>query len=483
MKHHLLTLLLFNFIHLVNLFAGNGKPNIIVFIADDVSWNDLGCYGNNQVKSPVTDRLASHGIRFNNVYLTASSCSPSRNSILTGRYPHNTGAAELHTEPPLDMVSLRETLKSNGYFTAHSGKWHMGKYIERGFDVISRDYEEIGHSGSDSWVRVLKERPKGQPFFLWYAALDAHRPWGDNQYSGTHNPDSVIPPIYLHNGKETRQDLAQYYDEIFRFDKRIGEVIEELENQMILENTLIIIMADNGRPFPHSKSRVNDRGMKTPFIIHWPGKIGKKSRTSNSLISAIDIAPTLLEIAGADAPISFQGQSFLEVIEDPSEDFRNYVFAEHNWHDFEAHERMVRNKDFMYILNSRPNKPQLGPLDALNSPAFRELKYLYEKGKLSAAQTDVFVSPRPYEELYDCKNDSLQLLNIASVPEYNAILNELRSILKQWMKETGDNIPVNLTKDWYLPDPGYITTEDKDIRGEMPGFINNATQINHPGPF
>ncbi|MFW5751823.1 MAG: sulfatase, partial [bacterium] len=480
MINRLITILVLNFIHLSNLFALTGKPNIIIFIADDVSWNDLGCYGNDQIETPVTDKLASNGIRFNNVYLTASSCSPSRNSILTGRYPHNTGAAELHTEPPLDMVSLPEMLKSIGYFTAHSGKWHMGKYIEKGFDVISRDYEEIGHSGSDSWVRVLKERPKDQPFFLWYASLDAHRPWGDNQYSGTHNPDSVIPPVYLHNGKETQQDLARYYDEIFRFDKRIGEVIEELESQRVLENTLIIIMADNGRPFPHSKSRVNDRGMKTPFIIHWPEKIGEKSRVSNSLISAIDIAPTIMEIAGAEAPISFQGQSFLAVIEDPSENFRNYVFAEHNWHDFEAHERMVRNKDFMYILNSRPNKPQLGPLDALNSPSFRELKILHDQGKLSAAQSDVFVSPRPYEELYDCKNDSLQLLNVASVPEYTEHLEKLRSILKQWMNDTGDNIPAKLTKDWYLPEPGYITTEDKDIRGEMPGAINNATEINHP---
>ena len=97
------------------------RPNIVLIIADDVSWDDLGCYGNMQVKTPNIDRLASQGIKFTNFFLTASSSSPSRNSIITGRYPHNTGAAELHTEPPLDMVSFPELLKQGGYFTAQAG--------------------------------------------------------------------------------------------------------------------------------------------------------------------------------------------------------------------------------------------------------------------------------------------------------------------------------------------------------------------------
>lgn len=483
MKHALLSMIIVFFSQVCNLFAENGKPNFIIFIADDVSWDDFGCYGNNQVKTPVIDGLADKGIKYNNVYLTTSSCSPTRNSIMTGRYPHNTGAAELHTEPPMDMLSLPEVLKTKGYFTAHSGKWHMGKYAERGFDVISRDYEEIGNSGSDSWVKILQERPKEKPFFFWFASLDAHRDWGKNQYSGTHNPDSLIPPFYLHNGSETRKDLAQYYDEVHRFDVRIGEVIEELERQNALDNTIIIVMSDNGRPFPHSKTRVNDQGVKTPFIVCWPGKIGSNPGVSNSLVSVIDIAPTFMELGGAEIPASFQGKSFLPVINDPSKDFRNYVFAERNWHDYESHERMIRDKDFMYILNSRPNKPQLGPADAVSSPSFFDLMGLFAKGELSAVQADVFAVPRPNEELYDCRNDSFQLLNLASVPEYEDRLNKLRAMLQRWMDETGDNIPVDLTKDWYLRVPGYIGTNVREIRGEMPGAANNATEINEKGPF
>ncbi|MFW5710046.1 MAG: sulfatase [Bacteroidota bacterium] len=483
MKQVFLIVIIVFFIEKGTLFSAENKPNFIIFIADDISWDDFGCYGNNQVKTPNIDYLAGNGIKFNNVYLTASSCSPSRNSIMTGRYPHNTGAAELHTQPPLDMLSLPEVLKSNGYFTAHSGKFHMGKYIEKGFDVISREYSEIGNSGSGSWLRVLQERPMDKPFFMWLAALDAHRGWGENQYSGTHDPDSLIPPFYLHNGYKTRKDLAQYYDEIYRFDVRIGEIMEELEKQNALNNTMVIVMADNGRPFPHSKTRVNDRGMKTPFIIFYPDEVEMKAQAANSLISSIDIAPTIAEMAGAEIPVSFQGRSFLSVIENPSNDFRNYVFAEHNWHDYEAHERMVRDKDFMYILNSRPNEPQLGPADVIESPSFTELRALYAKGKLSAVQSDVFMVPRPQEELYDYKKDPQQLLNVASVPEHKEQLDKMRDILQKWMNETGDNIPVNLTKDWYLRVPGYVETAANEVRGEMPGAANNASEINHKGPF
>jgi len=402
---------------------------------------------------------------------------------MTGRYPHNTGAAELHTEPPMDMLSLPERLKQNGYFTAQSGKFHMGKYIEKGFDVISRDRKEIGNSGSDSWLKTLRERPKDKPFFLWYAALDAHRSWGENQFSGTHKPDSLTPPFYLANGPRTREDLARYYDEIFRFDFRIGEIVEELKAQDVLDNTMIIVMADNGRPFPHSKTRVNDRGMKTPFIVHWPKKIGTEALVSHSLVSAIDIAPTILDYAEVEIPESFQGCSFAPVVNDPGQDFRNYVFAEHNWHDYEAHKRMVRNKDFMYILNSRPLQPQMGPADAVGSPSFFELQELYARGELSAIQTDVFVVPRPMEELYNFQRDPLQLLNVAAVPGYQENLIELRTILEQWMKETGDNIPENLTKDWYLHVPGYIRTNAHGIRGEMAGSSTGAVKNNNKGPF
>lgn len=464
-------------------YAQDTKTNFIVFLADDVSWNDFGCYGNSEVQTPNIDRLASNGLKFSNFYLTASSCSPSRNSILTGRYPHNTGAAELHTEPPVEMISFPEVLRNAGYYSVQAGKFHMGQYARRGFDVIYDDPEMNGDGGENMWVQSIQERPKNRPFFMWLASYDAHRDWGPNEFSGTHPPEEIAPPFYLSKGNGTKADLAKYYDEIKRFDFYIGKVIEELETQNALNNTMIIIMADNGRPFPHSKTRVNDRGMKSPFIIHWPQMVNNKGRMCQSLVSAIDIAPTIMKIADAKHSEHFQGYSFDRLLTNPDSSFRNFVFAEHNWHDYEAHERMVRNQDYLYILNSRPSLPQSGPADAVGSPSYKELEILRYSGSLTSIQADIFAVPRANEELYDLNSDSLQLLNVAALPNYEESLDFMRSILKEWMLETSDNIPENLTKDWYLKEPGNIKTRFYNVRGEMPGVQLKATQNHNKGKF
>ena len=459
----------------------NKPPNIILFIADDVGWNDLGCYGNIAVATPNIDRMARQGIRFTNTYLTASSCSPSRTSIISGRYPHNTGSAELHTPLPAEVPIFPELLQEAGYYTAQAGKWHMGEDARRGFDVIHDDGEENGDGGEAMWLTTLRERPKDQPFFLWLAAIDAHRIWGPNDFSGKNDADEIDPPPFLADTDSTKEDLAHYYDEITRFDDYIGKVEEELEKQGVLDNTIIIIMSDNGRPFPRSKTRVYDSGMKTPFVVKWNSGLSQKGAVSGSLISVIDIAPTLLELAGAKVLPSFQGKSFTSVLKAPERDFRNYVFAEHNWHDHEALERMVRTKDFLYVLNLRPNLSNPGPADSNGSPSFQDLKDLREAGKLTAAQANVFVVPRPAEELFDCRKDPLQLVNIASLSDYQDTLKELRQVMQRWRKETHDTTPDKLTGDWYDRETGKALGV-KQLRGEMPGG-EKAVRTKAKGPF
>ena len=136
------------------------KPNFIIFIADDISWDDFGCYGNSFVQTPNIDKLSSEGIIFSNMYLTTSSCSPSRNSIMTGRYPHNTGAPELHTEPPLNMVSLAQELKNSGYFTVSSGKFHMGDYVRKGFDLIHEGKKITGLEERKNGLALIRKTKK-----------------------------------------------------------------------------------------------------------------------------------------------------------------------------------------------------------------------------------------------------------------------------------------------------------------------------------
>jgi len=454
------------------------KPNVIIFIADDISWNDFGCYGNKEVQTPNIDRIASHGVKFTNFYLTTSSCSPSRISIMTGRYPHNTGAAELHTEPTLDFATIGSVLKENGYYTAQAGKWHMGENIKSGFDYIVEKRNKNGDGGEEQWVEVLQNRNKDKPFFFWYAAFDAHRIWGENEFSNTHTEQGVVPPATLVDGTETRKDLAQYYDEIKRFDDYIGEVEQELVTQGVLENTLIIIMADNGRPFPRDKTRLYDSGIKTPFIVSWGQGVQAKGTTCKSLVSAIDIAPTIVAVSQSKHPKSFQGKSFEDLLNNPNDVFRNYVFAEHNWHDYEAHERMVRNSEFMYIMNSRPQLANQGPLDAVRSPSFSELVAYRDAGKLSPTQKDIFMAPRASEELFDCKIDSLQINNLIGIPAHQAIYSELKNTLKKWMAKTKDNIPEKLTKDWYSRTGEKSDLQIEKVRGEMPGKTSKAEAIN-----
>jgi N-sulfoglucosamine sulfohydrolase len=236
--------------------AKTHRPNFIIVIGDDISWNDLGCYGNPVVRTPHIDRLANQGIKYNSSFLTASSCSPSRCSIIAGRYPHNTGAAELHTPLPKGMPTLPGELKKSGYYTAAAGKWHLGPHAKAAFDLVVEQGNGVG--GEEKWVATLQERPKDKPFFMWFASFDAHRDWQPDKQRKPHDAAQVHVPPYLVDGAGTRQDLAFYYDEIQRLDGFVGAVVQELRNQAILENTLILVMADNWKTVPTCQ----DKGLR-----------------------------------------------------------------------------------------------------------------------------------------------------------------------------------------------------------------------------
>lgn len=359
------------------------RPNIIFIIADDVSWNDLGCYGNTAARTPNLDQLAAKGRRFDEAYLTASSCSPSRSSIITGRYPHNNGrASELHQPIAAHLPWFPRLLREAGYYTALVGKHHMTsdkpaegeKPQPEPFDLVDAGNETGNKGGHATWVKTLQERPKDKPFFFWFASLDAHRDWDadtdwkEDLYGPKHDPAKVIVPPFLSDDAATRQDLASYYNEITRLDYFVGKVVEELEQHGALDNTLILMMADNGRAFPRAKTRLHDSGMKTPFIAHWPAGIQQPGTPSQSLVSAIDVAPTILELAGVPVAPTMQGVSLAPVFAQPNAEVRKHAFSEHNWHDYAAHGRSVRSEGFLYIRNNRPKEPWQGPADSVRSP-------------------------------------------------------------------------------------------------------------------
>lgn len=474
------------------------RPNMILFIADDISWNDLGCYGNAAARTPNIDKLATDGRRFDEAYLTASSCSPSRSSIITGRYPHNNGrASELHQPISAHIPWFPRLLKDAGYYTALVGKHHMtndtpaeGESPQpEPFDLVDPGKGPGNGGGHATWVKTVQERPKEKPFFFWFASYDAHRAWDADQewdeakYGPMHKPGDVIVPPYLVDDLETRQDLASYYNEVTRFDHYIGDVVKELEAEGALDNTLIFILADNGRPFPRAKTRLHDSGMKTYLVAHWPAGLDKAGTPTSSLASVIDLAPTYLAAAGVPAAESMQGVSLLPILKDPNAEVRKYAFSEHNWHDYEAHGRAIQAEGFLYIRNNRPQFSWQGPADSVRSPSFESLKAARDAGKLTPEQADVFAAPRQTEELFHTEADPTQMKNLASDPNYASVKARLSKLLDQWIDETGDDIPENISKDSFDRETGDSLKLGKDaFRGTPPGWDRGAPRINAPGP-
>ncbi|MHC4906240.1 MAG: sulfatase family protein [Planctomycetota bacterium] len=472
----------------VGVAVSAARPNMVFFIADDISPEDLGCYGHPTIKTPNVDALAANGLRFDNAYLTTSSCSPSRCSIITGRYPHNTGAPELSQKLPESQTRFPELLREAGYYTVLSGKNHMfGKKEDRAFDHITKGG---GPGSEEDWVDHVRKRPKEKPFFFWFASTDAHRSWQLSEQAPVYNLDEVVVPPYMVDTEITREDLASYYHEVSRFDHFVGQVRDELERQGVLDNTLIVVAADNGRPFPRCKTRLYDSGIKTPWVVHYPRVIPKPAVTG-SLISSIDLSATCLELAGIAKPACIQGQSFLPILKKPQAEVRQMVFSEHNWHVYKNHERMVRFGDFVYIRNNYPNQPNLCYESDTKYPAGRELWQAHAAGKTTPEQQQVFANPCPEEELYQLSKDPNQFKNLAGNPEYAEKLKQARKWIGQWTKQTGDTIPTDPSPNRHTPprikNGEIIPAENKMPNGryphaEMPGAAANATAINHPGP-
>ncbi len=468
------------------LSAEEKRPNFIFFIADDISQEDFGCYGHQVIKTPRIDDLAAKGIRFDNAYLGTSSCSPSRCSIITGRYPHNTGAPELHSKLPDDQVRFPELLHMKGYYTVLSGKNHMFDNEDRAFNKITRGG---GAGGSDDWVELVRDRPKDQPFFFWFASYDAHRDWVVTEHAPTYQSADVIVPTYNADTPVTREDYTNYYHEVSRFDHFVGLVRDELEKQGVLENTFLVIASDNGRPFPRAKSRLYDSGIKTPWVVHFP-KLIKQGAVSNSFVSSIDLSATCLELAGVEIPASVQGKSFVPILKDPKATVREVIFAEQNWHVYRNHSRLVRWGDYAYIRNNFPNQINICGESDLTYPAGKEIWQAHAAGKTTEKHWQVFANPCPEEELYNVKNDPDQLVNLASKPEHAAQIEIARKALAKWTEETGDTVPANPTPNRRFPPTvvdGKIVPGKVDAGGnphaEFPGAARNAAKINHPGPL
>ena len=427
--------------------AGPTPRNFVIFIADDQGENDLGCYGNTVIRTPNIDRLAAEGMRFTHAYLTISSCSPSRSSILTGRYPHNTGAEDLHQPLPADQQTIARYLNDAGYYCASIGKWHLGDAEKRHWDAVV----ECGGAETEAAAKqIIDSLPdQKQPFFLWVASKDPHRPFQLDTIPKSHDPQQVIVPPYLPDHPRIRKELALYYDEITRFDQCVGGVCKALADRDKLDETVVFYLSDNGMPFPRAKTTLYDAGIHTPLIVRWPDRIVAGS-VQGGLASTVDIAPTVLAIAGV-RQTTMQGRDLTPMLADATVSDRRAIFAEANWHDYEKFTRAVRTGRYKLIRNYYWDKPLWNSVDSINSITWQGVLEMKEAGRLTTAQAFMFQKPRPFEEFYDLDKDPYELENIVDDPAYGQSLAQLRTLLDNWRVDTNDRMPEQRVPDgWTL---------------------------------
>lgn len=433
--------------------AGLSPPNILLFIADDWSYPHAGVYGDRTVKTPNFDALAAGGMLFTNAYCASPSCSPSRASILTGRYPHQNGVAgNLWSEFPAELAVYPEILQEVGYLVGHDQKgWAPGDYKVQG-----REHNPAGKR-YDHIRAMLDQKATDQPFCFWFGSTDPHREYTRNLGAWTGmKPDSVEVPPFLPDVPCVRNDIMDYYAEVERFDRHIGQVVELLRARGELDNTLIIVTSDNGMPFPRAKATVYDAGARMPFVAHWPARIPAGTR-HEGMVNLASLAPTFLEAAGQAVPAEMTLPSLLPYLEsgasagyDPAQKRgAKEVIIERERHaqvraDSGSYAvRALRTEDFLYVRNFYPERwPAGDPEAVLSVGAFGDVDNSISKMLIlrepQTARFQLAFGKRPAEELYHVYTDPHQLNNLAKDPVWETKRAELQARLEARLRETND---------------------------------------------
>lgn len=409
-----------------------GKPNILLVILED--WGPyLGCYGVKEVATPNLDQLASEGCLFKNCYSMGPVCSTGRSSLMTGlsqytihAQQHRTAEDQKQALPP-GVKSLPEIFRDAGYFTALGcSSYHHADKIDLNFR-FPRDEIYLGKD----WTG----RNPGQPFFAHLSLTETHRPWRHDPGHPV-DPAKVTLPSWYPDTPMTRADWAMGLESAQIDDRHFGELIDRLKKEGLYDNTIIVVTADHGIALPRGKQFLYSEGLHIPLLIRCPASI-KPGTVEEGLVSNIDIAPTVLGLAGLPIPPTMQGRNIL----DPSKAPRRFVFAGRDKMD-DSHDasRAVRSQDYAYILNLMPERPyaQYNRYKEANYPGLALLNVLHHEGKLPPVQ-DAFMQPsKPAEELYDLRKDPDEIHNLAHNPAHASVLKEMQEALREWRESVGD---------------------------------------------
>ncbi|MCU4925206.1 sulfatase [Halobacteria archaeon AArc-dxtr1] len=422
------------------------RPNVLLVHCHDLG-RYLGTYGVD-VKTPRIDELADRGVTAENHFVTAPQCSPSRGSLMTGRYPHVNGLMglahgswELHDGERI----LPHYLSDAGYETHLFGLQHISQDTDRlGYDHVHSEgnlYPGVSpavheanraRNVADVVERFLEERSAPEPFFASVGFFELHRVEEDNGRFGfdgdsyeTPDPADVQPLSYLPDRRGIRHDLSEMHGMVRAVDDGVGTIVDALEQTGLAEETLLVFTTEHGIAFPRAKGSCYDPGIEAALLLWYPG-VFDGGRRYDGLVSNVDILPTILELLDCDVPEAVDGRSVLAELTGESDDPRERLFAEMTWHDMYNPVRAIRTDRYKYIRNFWHLPEVYLSADIFASEAGREVRESYG------------MPPRPYEELYDLEKGPGEDENVVLEPHYQDIREELSAQLHTWMDETDD---------------------------------------------
>ena len=443
----------------VNNTNNRDQPNIILFVSDDHGTDALGAYGNPIIKTPNLDKLASEGTKFTNAYCTSASCAASRSVILSGQFGHATGSYghvhDYHHFSTYDSIkSLPVLLSKAGYETARIGKYHVAPekvyHFNQVLEADPRNTVEMAEQCAD----VLNS---DKPFFLYFCTDDPHRgqpftpdPWDapnsfGNKKEGykdvetiTYKPEDVLVPAFLPDTKQTREEIAEYYQSVSRIDQGFGKLMQMLKDTGKAENTIVFYISDNGMAFPGAKTTVHEPGIKLPCIIKDPTK-DAKGITSDAMISWVDLTPTILDMAKVDfEPNKFHGNSFNDVIGKEKVEGWDEIYASHTFHEITMYYpmRVVRSDNYKLIWNiayqlEYPFASDLWASSTWQAIYRNDIEYFGPK----KVKDYLF---RPEFELYDLSKDPNESNNLATNEAFKEVLETMQTKMKAFQTKTKD---------------------------------------------
>jgi len=433
--------------------AAAARPNIVWISNEDMSPH-LGVYGDSLARTPTLDRFAAQAIRFTHAFTTAPVCAPSRAAIITGMYQSAIGAQHMRTTedrvpelpgpylavPPFYVKAFPEYLRAAGYFTSNRAK------TDYQFGVPFTIWDDLGDRAH--W----RNRPdSSQPFFSVFNIQVTHEsqifpssPARKGKKLVTDPAEVKVPPYYP-DTPAVREELARMYDNIADMDGQVAELLRQLDEDGLADDTIVFYWSDHGDGVPRAKRSLYDSGLRVPLMIRIPPRLGKLAAPGtvrDDLVSFVDLAPTVLTLAGLEVPAHMQGRILLGPNAGAAP---AYVFGARDRMDTEYDMmRSARDPQFLYIRNFSPELPYAGHIIYRNQSAImQEWLRLRAQSALSGTSALWMRTSRPPEELFDVRRDPHQIENLAADPAHRATLERMRAAVTGWMTKIGDQGLIN----------------------------------------